>query len=124
MCWWSSVMRCTGFTGSTIRASSSPGILRGSLHMSTATDACCADSEENKGKRLCPVLVRVAYDGCLQYPVEPFHESISCGLVGSCPRELNATQLGQGVEELGFKLMSLVGADGLQTTKAGYPAGQ
>jgi hypothetical protein len=26
-------------------------------------------------------------------------------MVGGCPRELNATELGQGVEELRFKLM-------------------
>jgi hypothetical protein len=36
---------------------------------------------------------------------------------------LDATKLGQGVEELRFKLTSLVGGD-VRTTEAGYPAGQ
>jgi hypothetical protein len=40
MCWRSSVMRCTGSTGSAVGDSSSPGILRGSLYTSSATDAC------------------------------------------------------------------------------------
>jgi hypothetical protein len=70
--------------------------------------------------RLCPLLVRVAYDVCLQRPV---HKSVSCGVVGRCPRELDATQLGHGVEELIFKLTSLVSCGGLRTTEAGYPAG-
>jgi hypothetical protein len=58
------------------------------------------------GKHLCPLLVHMAYDGCLQRLVEAFHESFSCGVVSNCPRELDATQLGQGEEELTFKLMS------------------
>jgi hypothetical protein len=33
-------------------------------------------------------------------------------------------QPGQGLEELGFKLTSLFGGDGLPLTKVGYPAGQ
>jgi hypothetical protein len=66
----------------------------------------------------------VAHDVCLQHPVEVFHESVSCGLVGGYPRMVDATQLGQGMEELRFKLMSLVSGDGLQTTDAGYTAGQ
>jgi hypothetical protein len=52
---------------------------------------CRADSRENQGKRFCPVLVRVAQDGCLQCPVEGLHESVSTGVVGGRPRELNAT---------------------------------
>jgi hypothetical protein len=70
------------------------------------------------------VLVRVADDGCFQRPVEAFHESFNSGVVGGRPREMNATQPGQGVEKLRFKLTSLVSGDGLRTTEAGYPAGQ
>jgi hypothetical protein len=33
-------------------------------------------------------------------------------------------QLGQGVEELRLRLTSLVGSNGLRTTKAGYLTGQ
>jgi hypothetical protein len=70
------------------------------------------------------VLVGVAQDGCFEGPVEPFHEPVSRRVVGGCPRELNATKLGQGVEELRLKLTSLVGGEGLRATEAGYPAGQ
>jgi hypothetical protein len=68
------------------------------------------------------VLVRVAYDECLQCPLEAFHESVSRGVVGGCSRDLNSKQSGQGLEKLRFELTSLVGGDGLWTTEAGYLA--
>jgi hypothetical protein len=40
MYWWSPVKRCAGSTGSAVRVSSLPGILRGSPYMSSATEAC------------------------------------------------------------------------------------
>jgi hypothetical protein len=40
MCWQSWVVRCTGFTGSAIGASSSLGILRGLPYTRSATDVC------------------------------------------------------------------------------------
>jgi hypothetical protein len=40
MCWRSSVMRFAGSTGLADGVSSSPGILRGSLYTSSATDLC------------------------------------------------------------------------------------
>jgi hypothetical protein len=43
MC-WSSVMRCTGSTGSTVGVSSSLGIVRGSPYTSSATYACRSSS--------------------------------------------------------------------------------
>jgi hypothetical protein len=112
--------------GSAVGVSSSPAILRGSLYTSLATDArrssfeCRADSEENQGKRLRSLLVHMTHDGCLQYLVEAFHESISRGVVGGCLRELNTTQPGQELEKLRFKLTSLVGGDGLRATEEGY----
>jgi hypothetical protein len=39
----------------------------------------------------------VTHDGCLQRPVEAFHESVGCGMVGGCPGKLNSAQSGQGV---------------------------
>jgi hypothetical protein len=42
----------------------------------------------------------MAHDVGLQGPVEAFHESVGCGIISGCPRKLNATKLGQGVEEL------------------------
>jgi hypothetical protein len=66
----------------------------------------------------------VAHNGCLQHPVEAFHESVSCGVVGGYPQEQNATQVDLGVEEFRFELTSLFGGDGLWATEAGYPAGQ
>jgi hypothetical protein len=85
---------------------------------------CRADSEDNQGKRLCSLLVRVAHDGCLQCPVKAFHEPVSRGVVGGRPRELNATHPGHRLEKLGFKLTSLVGGDGVRATEVEYPAGQ
>jgi hypothetical protein len=82
------------------------------------------DSAEDQGNRLCPLLVCVAHDGYRQCLVEAFYEAVSRGVVGSYPRELNATQPGWGLEELRFKLTFLVGDDGLCATEAGYPAGQ
>jgi hypothetical protein len=38
ICWWSSVMRCTGSTGSAVGVGISPGILRGSPYMSSDSD--------------------------------------------------------------------------------------
>jgi hypothetical protein len=64
-------------------------------------------------------VVRVADDGCLQCPVETFHEFVSRGVVGGGPRDLNATHPGQGLEKLGFNLTSLVGGGGLRATEAG-----
>jgi hypothetical protein len=63
------------------------------------------------------MLVCMAHDGGLQGPVESFHESFGCGMISGCPRKLNATKLGQGVKELGFKLTSLLGGDGLWVTE-------
>jgi hypothetical protein len=40
------------------------------------------------------------------------------------PVSPNMPNNSQGVEELRFKLTSLVGGDGLRATEAGYPAGQ
>jgi hypothetical protein len=40
MCWRSCVMRYAGSTGCLAGVSSSPGIRRGSLYTSSATDAC------------------------------------------------------------------------------------
>jgi hypothetical protein len=56
--------------------------------------------------------------------MEAFHKAIGGGMVGRCPRELYATQFGQGVEELRLELPSLVGGDGLRATESGYPAGR
>jgi hypothetical protein len=42
----------------------------------------------------------MAHDGGLQGPVEAFQESIGCGMMSCCLRKVNATELGQGVEEL------------------------
>jgi hypothetical protein len=64
------------------------------------------------------MLVRMAHDGGLQGPVEAFHESVGCGLIRGCSNKLNAAEFGQGVEELGLKLTSLVGDDGLWATEA------
>jgi hypothetical protein len=58
----------------------------------------------------------VAHDGCLQHPVEAFHETVGCWNVGGCLGKLNSTHFGQGVEELRFELTSLVGGDGLRVT--------
>jgi hypothetical protein len=82
------------------------------------------DSEKNQSKRLCPLLVRVAHDGCLQCLVEAFYESVSGRIVSGRLRELNATHPSQGLEKLRVKLTSLVGCDGLWATEAGYRAGQ
>jgi hypothetical protein len=71
MYWWSSVIRCAGFTGSAVGVSSSPDILRCSPYTSSVTGAC--RSSLNQGKHLCPLLVRVAHDGCPQCPLEAFH---------------------------------------------------
>jgi hypothetical protein len=56
--------------------------------------------------------------------VEAFYKSISRGVVGGRPRELKVTQLGKELEELRFRLPSLVGGDGLWATEAGFPTGQ
>jgi hypothetical protein len=113
MCWRSLVMGSAGSTGLALGISSSPGILKGSPYTSSATDACRSSLKENRGKRLCPLLVHVVNDGCLQCPVEAFHESVSRGVVGCRPRELNATHFCQGLEKLQFKVPSLVCGDGL-----------
>jgi hypothetical protein len=102
----SRVMRCVDFNGFVVGISRSPGILRGSPNTSSAIDACkvcfkgCADAEENQKKRLCPLLVCVTHDGCLLRPVEAFHESVDCGMVGGCPGKLSYTHSGQGMEQL------------------------
>jgi hypothetical protein len=83
-----------------------------------------ADAGKNQGKRLSPLLVCMAHDGGLQGPVEAFHESVGCEIISGCPRKLNATKLGQVVEELWLKLTSLVDGDGLQATETLYPATQ
>jgi hypothetical protein len=44
-------------------------------------------------------------------------------MAGSCPRELDVIQLGQGEKESKLKLTSLVGG-GLQTIETEHPAGQ
>jgi hypothetical protein len=84
----------------------------------------CTDSEENQGTRLCPLFICVAHDGCLQRPVNAFHETIGCWMVGGSPGKLNSSHFGQRVEELQLELTSLVGGDGLWATEAGYPAGK
>jgi hypothetical protein len=122
-------MRFPGSTGSAVGVSSSLGILRGSLYTSSATDACRSFLKAVQIPRRireapCPLLVCVAHDDCLQCSVEAFHESVSRGVMGSLPQELNATQLSQRLEKLRFEVTSLVGGDGLWTTEAGYPAGQ
>jgi hypothetical protein len=61
---------------------------------------CRADYEENQGKRLCPLLLRVGHDGYVQCPVEIFHEFVMCVVVGGRPREMNAIQPRQGLENL------------------------
>jgi hypothetical protein len=66
----------------------------------------------------------MAHDGGLERSVETLHESVSRGMVGGRPRELNTAQFGQGLEELRYELASLVSVDGLWAAKAGYPAGQ
>jgi hypothetical protein len=68
-------------------------------------------------------LIRVAHNGRFQSPVEAFQESVSCGVVGGCPREFNATLPGEGLEKLKFELKTLVSGDGLGATEAGYPTG-
>jgi hypothetical protein len=35
-----------------------------------------------------------------QGSVEAFHVSVGCGVMSGCPRKVNATEFGQGVEEL------------------------
>jgi len=42
----------------------------------------------------------MAHDGGLQSEVQAFDKAIGCGLVGSRPAELDATHLGQVVEDL------------------------
>jgi hypothetical protein len=54
----------------------------------------------------------------LQGPTKAFHESVRCWMISGCPKKVNATELGQGVEELRLKLTTLVGGDGLQATEA------
>jgi hypothetical protein len=76
----------------------------------------------NQWKRLCPLLVSVAHGGCLQRPVEAFHQTTGCRMVGGCPGELNSTHSGQEVDESRLELTSLVSGDGLRATEAGYPA--
>jgi hypothetical protein len=123
MCWRSSVMRSARSTGLALGVSSWPGILRGSPYTSSGYRCLrdlserCADSEENQRKRLCPLLVRVSHDGCIQCPVEAFHEPASRWVAGCRPRELNATHLGQGLEKLRFKLTSLFCGDGFGQPK-------
>jgi hypothetical protein len=61
---------------------------------------CGADAEKNQGERLGPMLVCIAYDDGLLGPMKAFHESVGCGVMSGCPKKVNATGLGQGVEEL------------------------
>jgi hypothetical protein len=64
------------------------------------------------------MLVGMTNIGGLQGPVEAFHESVGCGMIRGCSGNVNATEFGQGVEELRLKLTSLVGGDGLWATVA------
>jgi hypothetical protein len=99
-------MRSAEFTGLALGVNSPAGILKGSPYTSSATDNCRSSLKavriprRTKRKRLCPLLICVAQDGCLQCPMKAFHESVSRGVVGCRPRELNATHLGQGLEKL------------------------
>jgi hypothetical protein len=45
-------------------------------------------------------------------------------MVGAHPAEMDTTQLGQAVEDLRIKLVSLIGRDGLWTAEAIYPDGE
>jgi hypothetical protein len=56
--------------------------------------------------------------------MEALYDTVGYGVVGGGPRELDATQLGQGPEKLGFELTSLIGGDGLRAAEAGHPAGK
>jgi hypothetical protein len=64
------------------------------------------------------MLVGMAHDGGLQGTVEAFHESVGCGMIRGCSSNVNATEFGQGVEELRLKLTSLIGGNGLRATEA------
>jgi hypothetical protein len=44
--------------------------------------------------------------------------------MGGCAGQLNSAYFGQEVEEMGLKLKSLVGGDGLRATEKGYPGGR
>jgi hypothetical protein len=60
----------------------------------------------------------MAHDGGFHGSVEAFHESVGCGMISGCPRKVNATELGQGVEELWLKLTTLISGDVLRATEA------
>jgi hypothetical protein len=45
------------------------------------------------------MLICVAHDGGIQFPMKAFNESVGCEISG-CPRKVNATEPSQGVEEL------------------------
>jgi hypothetical protein len=44
-------------------------------------------------------------DGCLQRPVEAFHQTVACWVVGGCPEELGSTHPGEGAKELLLELL-------------------
>jgi hypothetical protein len=67
-----------------------------------------ADTQENQGKRLFPLLVGVAHCGCFQCPVEAFDEPVGWKMVGGRPGQLSSTQFSQGVKEMRLELTSLV----------------
>ena len=45
-------------------------------------------------------------------------------MVGARPAEMDTTQLGQAVVELGLEVAPLVSRDGLLATEARYPVGE
>jgi hypothetical protein len=55
------------------------------------------------------MLVRVAHDGCFEWPVEAFQEPVGCRVVDGCPWQLYSTQFGQRAKQLRLELTSLIG---------------
>jgi hypothetical protein len=99
------VVRCFNWVGPD-GVSNSLGILSSSRYISSGTDTCRSSlnavriPRRNRGSTSVLCWSTWQNDGSFQCPVEALHASIDCGMFGSCLRELNSTQSGQGVEEL------------------------
>ena len=70
----------------------------------------------------CPLVICVTHDGSFHSTVQAFHKTIGCRVVRGCSADVYATNLCKAVDELGFELASVVGGDGLWTTKTGNPS--
>jgi hypothetical protein len=126
ICWRSSVVRCAESTGSAVRVSSSPGILRGSPYTNSSTDACRCSLNAMRILRRTRGRASV-HCWSTWHMMAAFSvrwKSSTSLLAAGWLAELNATQPGQGLEKLRFELTSLVSGDSLWATEVGYPGGQ